>query len=83
MGNRTAKTDNVTGSEGYSFDNANRLATRQVGSSSAVSYTSDANGNTLTDGDRTNAWDSQNRLISLIKSGKTSAFRYGADGLPG
>lgn len=81
MGNRTAKTDNVTGNEVYTFDNANRIATRQVGSSAATTYTSDANGNTLTDATHTNTWDSQNRLVSSLSNGKTSAFKYGADGL--
>ena len=81
MGNRTAKTDNVTGSESYAFDDANRIATRQVGSSAVQSYTSDANGNTLTDASHTNKWDSQNRLVSSLSNGKTSDFRYGADGL--
>ena len=66
-------------------------ATRQVGVSAAQSYASDADGSeksagpiflyTLTDGDRANAWDSQNRLVSLIKAGKTCDFHYGADGL--
>jgi RHS repeat-associated protein len=55
--------------------------TRQVGSSPVTSYTSDANGNTLTDANHTNTWDSQNRLVASLSSGKTSAFRYGADGL--
>ena len=84
MGNRTAKTDNVTGNEGYTFDNANRIATRQVGTSAATNYTSDANGNTLTDATHTNVWDSQNRLVSCQTSGNganTSRFLYGADGL--
>ena len=84
MGTRTAKTDNVTGNKSYTFDNANRLVTRQVGSSPVANYTSDADGNTLTDGYRTNTWDSQNRLISCATSGtgaQTSTFVYGADGL--
>ena len=33
--------------------------------------------NTLTDGRHTNIWDSQNRLVSLIKAGKMCDFRYG------
>jgi hypothetical protein len=47
--------------------------------------TSDANGNTLSDGQRTNTWDSQNRLVSCTSgvsgSLQTSAFTYGSDGL--
>ena len=37
--------------------------------------------NTLSGGNRTNAWDSQNRLTSCTKGGTTSAYTYGADGL--
>lgn len=47
MGNRTAKTDTVGGSttsEGYAFDNANRLISRTVGASTGT-YTNNANGN--------------------------------------
>jgi hypothetical protein len=65
MGYRTAKSDNVTGGEGYTFDDANRIAIRQVGSSPVTSYTSDANGNTLTDATHTNAWDSQSRTFNM------------------
>ncbi len=81
MGNRTAKTDNVTGGETYAFDDANRIATRQVGAGTVTTYTSDANGNMLADASHTNQWDSQNRLVSSLSNGKTSDFRYGADGL--
>ncbi|MBC7805828.1 MAG: hypothetical protein H7145_06730 [Akkermansiaceae bacterium] len=66
MGNRTAKTDNVTGGETYSFDDANRIATRQVGSSAVTTYASDANGNTLADASRTSKWDSQNALVPSL-----------------
>ncbi len=44
-------------------------------------YTSDADGNTLSDGTRTNVWDSQNRLVSCTSGGVTSTSTYGADGL--
>ena len=95
MGNRVAKTDNVTGSESYAFDNANRNrrklvsaeATRQVGASAVQNYVSDADGNTTSDGKRAMAWDSQNRLIENYLSGggtadqHVSRFKYGADGL--
>ena len=47
----------------------------------ASTYTNDLDGNTLTGGGRTNAWDSQNRLVSCIITGNSSTFKYGADGL--
>ncbi len=43
--------------------------------------TSDADGNTLVGNGRTNAWDSQNRLVSCLINGNTTAYKYGADGL--
>ena len=47
-------------------------------------YTNDSNGNTLSGGNRTNVWDSENRLASCVKAGSpniTSSFVYGADGI--
>jgi YD repeat-containing protein len=76
MGNRTNKTDSVSGSESYTFNAANMLLSR-----GGNSYTNDLNGNTLTGGGRTNAWDSQNRLVSCVNGTKTNTFQYGADGL--
>ncbi len=35
----------------------------------------------MSDGTRTNVWDSQNRLVSCTKGGVTSTYTYGADGL--
>ena len=50
LANGAAKTNNVTGNEGYTFDNANRIATRQVAAAPVSNYTSDANGNTFRKG---------------------------------
>ena len=61
------------------FDAANRLAS--TSGTGASTYTSDPDGNTLSGGGRTNSWDSQNRLVSCIVGGNTSASKYGADGL--
>ena len=41
-GNRLSKTDNVTGGETYAFDAANRIATRQVGTSAVRARTAGA-----------------------------------------
>jgi RHS repeat-associated protein len=53
--------------------------------------TSQTNGNTLTDGTRTNTWDTQNRLVQCVAGGSgssgtgsgstTSQFVYGSDGM--
>jgi hypothetical protein len=58
---------------------ANRL-TQRTYNTTTVAYTNDQNGNVLTDGVRTNTWDSQNRLVQCVKGGITSQFLYGADG---
>ena len=74
MGNRTGKTDNGT-SEGYTFDNANRLLSK-----AGAAYTNDLDGNTLTGGGRVNSWDGQNRLVRCTKAGVTSDYVYSSDG---
>jgi len=76
MGNWAQKTDSAAGATSYTYDAANRLT--GIGSQAVVS---DADGNTLTDGRRTNVWDSQNCLVSCTMNGTTSTYTYGADGL--
>ena len=79
MGNRLVKMDATssgTVTTNSTFDLANRLTS--VGSSS---YVNDANGNTLSGGGRTMAWDSQNRMVSCAYNGNTLTFDYGSDGL--
>ena len=76
MGNRSSKSDSVTGTENYSYNAANMLLTR-----GANSYVNDADGNTLSGGGRTNTWDSQNRLMQCVNGANTSSFAYGADGI--
>ena len=79
MGNRLQRQDSVSGTTNSSYNAANMLlSTTGAGAST---YTNDADGNTLTGGGRTNAWDSQNRLVSCILGGNMSTFKYGADGL--
>ena len=56
------------------------LLSRTVGGTEN-DYTNDADGNTLTGGGRTNAWDTQNRLVSCAANGNTSSYVYGSDGL--
>ena len=80
MGNRFSKSDSVTGNETYACNLANMLLSRNVGGTNNV-YSSDANGNTLSGGGRTNTWDSQNRLIQCVNGNNISVFTYGSDGL--
>jgi len=76
MGNRTQKADSITGTENYTYNNANMLLTR-----GSNSYTNDLNGNTLTGGGRTNTWDGENRLTQCVAGSNTTSFVYGCDGL--
>jgi RHS repeat-associated protein len=52
-----------------------------TGGYGASGFNNDADGNTLMGNGRTNAWDSQNRLVSCLINGTTTAYKYGADGL--
>ena len=68
MGNRLQRQDSASGTTNYAYDAANRLTgTTGVG---ADTYASDADGNTLSGGGRTLAWDSQNRLAGCIGNSK-------------
>ena len=67
MGNRLTKSDTVVGATTSTtslFDAANHLAS--TSGMGAGTYTSDAGGNTFSDGGCTNIWDSQNRLVSCL-----------------
>jgi RHS repeat-associated protein len=59
----------------YEYDNANRLT--KVGD---VVCSWDDNGNLLSDGASTYAYDSQNRLTTLTQGGHTYAFGYNGQG---
>ncbi len=79
MGNRLSRQDSVSGTTNYSYNAANMLLS--TGGYGASGFNNDADGNTLSGNGRTNAWDSQNRLVSCIIGGNTTAYKYGADGL--
>ncbi len=79
MGNRLSRQDSAVGTTSYSYNAANMLLS--TGGAGASGFNNDADGNTLTGNGRTNTWDSQNRLVSCIINGNTTAYKYGADGL--
>jgi len=62
-------------------DAVNRLTNVTSSDAANGAYTNDGNGNTPTGGGRTSTWDSQNRLVQVVKGGVTSAFTYGCDGM--
>jgi len=79
MGNRLSRQDSASGTTTYAYNAANMLlSTSGYGASG---FQNDADGNTLSGNGRTNAWDSQNRLVSCLINGNTTAYKYGADGL--
>ena len=64
MGNRLSRVDSVSGTTTSAYNAANMLlSTSGYGASG---FQNDLDGNTLSGGGRTNAWDSQNRLVSGI-----------------
>lgn len=65
-GNRTA----------YEYNGINRLV-----NDGTNEYTYDKNGNTLTKGNKSFAYDKRNKMISSIASGVTTNYTYNAEGL--
>ena len=79
MGNRLSRADSVAGTTTSAYNAANMLLV--TGGYGASSFQNDADGNTLLGNGRTNAWDSQNRLVSCLIGGNSSTYKYAADGL--
>jgi RHS repeat-associated protein len=78
VGNRTTQElalNSAVTSITYDYDNANRLSAVD-----AQSYTFDANGNLLSDGENTYTYDSANRLIGFSKEGMTVTNYYNGQG---
>ncbi|MBB3428898.1 RHS repeat-associated protein [Rhizobium sp. BK312] len=66
------------GPQAVSFNNLN-----QITQASGQAYNYDANGNLLSDGERTYSWDAENRLIGITypsQSGKLTKFVYDGRG---
>jgi RHS repeat-associated protein len=70
VGNRlTQETHEATNA--YTYDIANRLT-----SVDGISFTWDANGNLISDGDTTYTYDVANRLRTVVQDGTTYSFSY-------
>lgn len=68
MGNRLSRVDSASGTTTSAYNAANMLlSTSGYGASG---FQNDADGSTLSGNGRTNAWDSQNRLVSCIGRGE-------------
>ncbi|MBN1657252.1 MAG: hypothetical protein JXA93_02570 [Anaerolineae bacterium] len=59
----------------YEYDEANRLTKVDT-----ITYTWDANGNLLDDGERTYTYDHANRLVQVVSGTFTTTFTYNGDG---
>ncbi len=60
----------------YTYDDANRLLTAQVQGQPAVQYSYDADGNLLSNGADTYAYDSADRLVSMSSASGTVTMAY-------
>ena len=79
MGSRLSRVDSAAGTTNSTYNATNMLLS--TGGYGASGFQNDADGNTVSGNGRTNAWNSQNRLVSCIINGSTSIYKYGADGL--
>ncbi len=79
MGSRLSRVDSAAGTTNSTYNAANMLLS--TGGYGALGFQNDADGNTVSGNGRTNAWNSQNRLVSCTINGSTSTYNYGADGL--
>ncbi|MFV2044155.1 MAG: RHS repeat-associated core domain-containing protein [Anaerolineales bacterium] len=70
VGNRLSQST-VAGTNAYAYDAADRLANVD-----GMAYSWDANGNLISDGQRSFAYDHANRLASIVDSGSTYGFKY-------
>ncbi|PWW01514.1 RHS repeat-associated protein [Hoeflea marina] len=66
----------------YTYPAGNQARPHAVLSVGATSFAYDANGNMVSDGDRTLAWDDTNRLTGVLLTPQASpvTFKYGSDG---
>lgn len=74
VGNRLTQENMVSGlpsTVNYQYDAANRLTT-----AGGQTYTFDANGNLLNDGQNTYAYDSANRLVEVSNQSSVSSYQY-------
>ena len=79
MGSWLSRVDSAAGTTNSTYNAADMLLS--TGGYGASGFQNDADGNTVSGNGRTNAWNSQNRLVSCIINGSTSIYKYGADGL--
>ena len=79
VGNRLTEVNHV-GTTTYAYDDADRLTARTPPGEPAIAYTYDDNGNQLTSGADTFAWDAADRLVSAIAGGASETYSYAGDG---
>jgi RHS repeat-associated protein len=67
-----------SGTTFFTYNHLNELKTTE---GCCINYTYDANGNLLFDGQRTYAWDAENRLVGIAYSGTSNTTKFTYDGL--
>jgi len=78
MGNRLTLTEGGV-TTNYAYDAADRLTSTTGGS--ALTFTWDNNGQMLTKGPQTFAWDAFGRMTGLTNGGTTASYVYNGDGV--
>jgi len=82
-GNRTQQQTTIgitTTTTNWTYNNANQMATMQIGANPVVNMLYDNNGNLTDDGVLTYTWDSANRLKTLNNGTYNTHFAYDGNG---
>ncbi|MGH2454912.1 MAG: LamG-like jellyroll fold domain-containing protein [Candidatus Limnocylindria bacterium] len=79
VGNRLTEATYL-GAMTYAYDDGDRLTSVTPPGQPVIVYTSDANGNSLTAGTDTFAWDAAGRLLSATVGGTTETYTYAGEG---
>jgi|GEM_PF-5737847 len=82
-GNRTQQQTTIgitTTTTNWTYNNANQMATMQIGANPVVNMSYDNNGNLTDDGVLTYTWDSANRLKTLNNGTYNTHFAYDGNG---
>jgi len=82
--NRTQYSRNTFGNVNASYDANNRIVSETGSRARTFEFDSDGNLTKIKQGSNvlsTLTWDSTNQLIEVLKSGNTTRYRYGVDGI--